>query len=318
MNTTYGVFNAVSKITGTLGDGLSSLTMSEDYQNGRAAGKGGIWYGVKEGVTGVYKDTKKGAESGFFGFVKGAGKGVAGLVLKPVAGVVDQTTKLMEGVKGATKIEKTVNRSRPPRYIYKDGVLTVYEEYLALGQVLLSQCKGSSEVPIDEEYVFHVILSDTNTLIIGTSRLMWVDSRKKQVTQVAKFKYMMAMHVNQRCVTFDMAKGAQPTLVVSERVAVVLPTLEKAIVGKRWQSVTNLVVRLLLVLGYKVTEEDKLLAEAEPLGEEQARPVPVMDKQVSKAVLTSISQATISDVEVTGYHEGRDCLLYTSPSPRDN
>ena len=227
-------------------------------------------------------------------------------MLKPVAGVVDQTTKLMEGVKGATKIEKTVNRSRPPRYIYKDGVLTVYEEYLALGQVLLSQCKGSSEVPIDEEYVFHVILSDTNTLIIGTSRLMWVDSRKKQVTQVAKFKYMMAMHVNQRCVTFDMAKGAQPTLVVSERVAVVLPTLEKAIVGKRWQSVTNLVVRLLLVLGYKVTEEDKLLAEAEPLGEEQARPVPVMDKQVSKAVLTSISQATISDVEVTGYHEGRE------------
>ena len=89
-------------------------------------------------------------------------------MLKPVAGVVDQTTKLMEGVKGATKIEKTVNRSRPPRYIYKDGVLTVYEEYLALGQVLLSQCKGSSEVPIDEEYVFHVILSDTNTLIIGT------------------------------------------------------------------------------------------------------------------------------------------------------
>lgn len=302
LNTTYGLFNAVSKITGTLGDGLSSLTMSEEYQNGRAAGKGGIWYGMKEGVKGVYKDTKKGAETGFFGFVKGAGKGVAGLVLKPVAGVVDQTTKLMEGVKGVTKIEKSVNRSRPPRYIFKDGVLTVFDEYLAYGQVLLTDCKGSAEVPTDEEYMIHMKVSDTTLVLVGSSRFMWVDVKKKAVTQVVKYKHLRHIHVEQRRVAFDTDKGAKPTLVVNERIAVVLPSLENAIVHKQYQSVTNLIVRILLVLGRPVTKEDQLLAEAESLDVNGGSD----ESSTAMTATTDITRAVISKACVVGYHEGME------------
>ena len=300
LNTTYGLFNAVSKITGTLGDGLSSLTMSEEYQNGRAAGKGGIWYGMKEGVKGVYKDTKKGAETGFFGFVKGAGKGVAGLVLKPVAGVVDQTTKLMEGVKGVTKIEKSVSRSRPPRYIFKDKVLTGFDEYLAYGQSLLMECKGSAEVPTNEQYMIHLIISDSTSVVIGSSRLIWVDVKKKIVTQVVKYKHVERIQVEHRRVGFVTDKGAKPTLVVNERIAIVLPPLENAIVRKQYQSVTNLIVRILLVLGRPVTTEDRLLAEAESLdvnGE-------VSKTSTTMTATTDITHAVISRARVVGYHEG--------------
>ena len=302
LNTTYGLVNAVSKITGTLGDGLSSLTMSEDYQSGRAAGKGGILYGLKEGVTGVYKDTVKGAKSdGFFGFVKGAGKGVAGLVLKPVAGVVDQATKVMEGVKGATKIEKTVSRSRSPRYIPKDRVLTMFEPYLADGQVFLTECKSNSEIPTDEEYMVHMKVSETVVVVVGSSRMFWIEPAKKAVTQVVKYKYLRSMQVDQRRVTFNTAKGPKPTLVISERIARLLPALQAAVAAQQWQSVNNLVVGVLIALGRPVSPEDRLLADVEcqTITMATTTTTTMATPAASTTASTTKSEMLMSDVPVT-------------------
>ena len=329
LNTTYGLVNAVSKITGTLGDGLSSLTMSEDYQNGRAAGKGGILYGLKEGVTGVYKDTVKGAKAdGFFGFVKGAGKGVAGLVLKPVAGVVDQATKVMEGVKGATKIEKTVTRSRSPRYLFKDGVLTMFEPYLADGQVLLAECKGNAEIPTEEEYMVHIKVSETVTVIMGSSRLFWVEPAKKAVTQVIKYKHLRSISVDQRRVTFEMDKGTKPTLVISERIARLLPALQTAVVAHRWQSVSNLVVGVLLALGRPVSPEDRLLAEVECQTAFTTQAVQAESQSVVSAAMTTTAKSDLlvgADVETMvneeeeeeGEEDGAEEILLDEETPKD-
>lgn len=182
-NTTYGVCNSMSKFTGTLGDSLSSLTMSEEYRTQRAAGKSGIFYGVKEGITGVVKDTVQGArDDGFLGMIKGTGKGLAGLMLKPVTGVLDDTTKFIEGVKTATHIEKTLRRIRPPRYIYGDGVLSPFCWYLAEGQLFLQGCLRALSLDADDRYVIHVTDNQQNylfltqraaSLITPSSRVLW-------------------------------------------------------------------------------------------------------------------------------------------------
>ena len=36
MNTSYGVLNTVSKLAGTVGDGISALTMNNEYKQDRA------------------------------------------------------------------------------------------------------------------------------------------------------------------------------------------------------------------------------------------------------------------------------------------
>lgn len=104
-NTIGGMAGAASRITGTIGKGLSFLTFDEDYQRSRretllrrpadfgenlAQGGKGLLMGVVEGVSGVVLRPIEGAQQhGVGGFFTGIGKGVVGLVTRPTAAMAD-------------------------------------------------------------------------------------------------------------------------------------------------------------------------------------------------------------------------------------
>ena len=293
MNTAYGVLNTVGKITGTVADGLSALSMSEEYKSDRAAGKGGLIYGVKEGVTGVVKDTVKGAKKGFFGALGGVTKGVVGLVVKPVVGVVDEATKHIDSVKNATQIEKRLERKRAPRYIYKDKCLTPFNAYLSGGQLLLADSKTHAEIPTDEEYVAHAVLDDGTCLVVGSTRFLWIDPASKNVNRMLKYKHVVRMQAVQRSVRFETDDRTTPMVVLNEAIAAVLPRLQAAVVALDWAAVTNLVVRLLQGAGQSVSPEDAILAALE-----------MGDAKTDAKAEVDVKTLEVVRAEVVRYHEG--------------
>lgn len=94
-HTTYGLFNTVSKLTGTASKGLATLSFDDDYLKKRKIQQTtekpkhlgeGLLYGTKSlgqgifrGVTGVVTQPVKGAkQGGALGFAKGLGRGIIG------------------------------------------------------------------------------------------------------------------------------------------------------------------------------------------------------------------------------------------------
>ena len=83
-NTTFGLLNSVERITDTLVTGVETLTMSDQYKADKAAGKTGLLYGVRSGVTGLIHDIREGGQKrGVTGVLGGVGKGVVGRIAKP-------------------------------------------------------------------------------------------------------------------------------------------------------------------------------------------------------------------------------------------
>lgn len=150
-NTTYGVFNAASRITTNLGHGVAVLSMDADYLRHRqgahagvvgagatgmaGGGKirkkqvvgdtvkrlGGDMDGIVSGLTGLVSKPLEGArDGGVRGFARGLGAGVAGAISKPTAGMLDMVTHMSEGVRDLAaglvlhKQQAAVTRFRPP------------------------------------------------------------------------------------------------------------------------------------------------------------------------------------------------------------
>lgn len=74
---------------------------------------------------------------GVEGFFKGLGRGAVGLIARPTAGLVDFASGSFDAVKRATEMSEDVNRLRPPRLIYADGVLRPFCLREAEGNKLL-------------------------------------------------------------------------------------------------------------------------------------------------------------------------------------
>ena len=103
-----------------------------------------------------------------------------------------------------------------------------------------------------------------------------------------------------------------------EPIACVIPALQNRVIRMKWSAVTNLVVRLLIAMKQPVSQEDRLLAEMEPI----TVGGPTLLESVSSAALhesaksvtpaaTPISTASeniddfvITSAKVTGFHEG--------------
>lgn len=130
-NTLGGAAGAFSKITGTLGKGLATLSFDKDYQKNRQkkadakptfiqnVGQN-LVMGVVSGVTGIVEKPIEGGKSGgAMGVLGGIGKGLLGVVTKPTAGIVDFTSQSFEGIRKVAVQEESVNRVRPPRKIYR-------------------------------------------------------------------------------------------------------------------------------------------------------------------------------------------------------
>ncbi|CBN77551.1 similarities to vacuolar protein sorting-associated protein [Ectocarpus siliculosus] len=121
-NTMQGTFNTFNKVTGSLGDTISQLSLDTDYRKRRvrerlvegetmadsmAQGAKEFGRGIFQGVTGVVMEPYLGAEKeGVLGFGKGMVKGVVGVAIKPVVGVFDLGTRAFEGIRNASRMDE--------------------------------------------------------------------------------------------------------------------------------------------------------------------------------------------------------------------
>mmetsp|Transcript_45817 Transcript_45817/g.71794 ORF Transcript_45817/g.71794 Transcript_45817/m.71794 type:complete len:623 (-) Transcript_45817:24-1892(-) len=149
-NSTYGLFNAASKITGSMSKSLVQLSGDEDYikkrqdaQSARVKAKqtniskerNDLATEASDGLMGIFAKPLAGArEGGATGFLSGLGKGLLGAVVKPTAGLMDLTSMAAEGVRDTTKsTEDVLKRVRPPRVNLGDGILRHYDARSAHG-----------------------------------------------------------------------------------------------------------------------------------------------------------------------------------------
>ncbi|KAI8911617.1 hypothetical protein EDD86DRAFT_202866 [Gorgonomyces haynaldii] len=183
--TVFGLSDTFSKLTGSLGKGLSVMTMDEKFQERRrlanrnkpdhlvvgvTSGAASLIRSVTSGVTGVISQPFKGAqESGVEGFFKGLGKGLVGVVTKPMIGLVDMATNMSDGIKNTTTVfDNTIQRQRLPRYVGGDGILKSYNAREALG---LNWLKGLDNGRFFQEvYVAHLELRMEDLVCIVTER----------------------------------------------------------------------------------------------------------------------------------------------------
>jgi hypothetical protein len=128
-----GTSGTITKMTRTVGDGLSALTTDNEYlvererlfsksENKFLTGLKQLGFGLVDGLRGlVTKPVQGGASGGFKGALKGTYQGVSGLVLKPLAGVLDMASATADGVRQLCinkELLSSETRQRTPRAFY--------------------------------------------------------------------------------------------------------------------------------------------------------------------------------------------------------
>ncbi|KAL0480379.1 hypothetical protein AKO1_002824 [Acrasis kona] len=158
-NTLHGAFKTVSRVSYSLGRGISYLTLDRDYnrrkeremlinkantsRQGLSDASDVLVGGFVDGVTGIYKEPRKVTADGgdTWDMIKGVGRGIIGIPTKPITGIVDFTAKATEGLaNGLDSREQVIRRRRRVRYprtFREDGAITTYEFESALGQYML-------------------------------------------------------------------------------------------------------------------------------------------------------------------------------------
>ncbi|GAM18638.1 hypothetical protein SAMD00019534_018130 [Acytostelium subglobosum LB1] len=191
-NSVYGTFNSISKITGTIGSGIATLSFDDKYlqerkaQNakkpkhlgeGLAMGGIGLGKGLFQGITGIVTKPIEGAKrDGMAGLAKGLVQGVVGVAVKPATAVIDMTTKATEGIRNTTNLHETKDRSRPPRYFGADQLLKPFEMDESTGWFLLkSSHKGKHSL---DNYFWHCEVNDECTIILSDQRLIYQKTKK--------------------------------------------------------------------------------------------------------------------------------------------
>ncbi|KAJ1563846.1 hypothetical protein HK096_010750, partial [Nowakowskiella sp. JEL0078] len=179
--TVYGVSDTFSKVTGSVGKGLSVITMDQEFQDQRrqrsrnrpkhigsgvAQGAMSLAQGFASGITGVVMLPLQGAEKeGVSGLFKGLAKGVVGVIAKPVVGVFDMATNVTEGIRNTTQaFDDDIDRQRLPRHIGRNRILKPFDAREALG---LSWLKGlENGIYSNEEYIAHLELRSGQDLAV--------------------------------------------------------------------------------------------------------------------------------------------------------
>ncbi|KAH8120322.1 vacuolar protein sorting-associated protein vps13 [Phellopilus nigrolimitatus] len=192
--TIFGVSDSMTKVTSSLGKGLSAATLDADYQAKRrmnqrrnrprhalvgvSAGAEAFANSVASGVEGM-KPIEGADAEGAFGFFKGMGKGIVGAVTKPVVGVFDLAANVTEGIRNTTTVFDAPQRDRvrKPRHIPADGVLQPYSSRRALGQSWMRDLQDGKYRK--EYYISHIDLPGTDNVILLTNgRIISFSSRE--------------------------------------------------------------------------------------------------------------------------------------------
>ncbi|KAI8057703.1 hypothetical protein BDF22DRAFT_772292 [Syncephalis plumigaleata] len=169
--TIFGLSDSVSKVTDTIGKGLTAATFDKSFQDRRRISK------IPSGISGVITQPLAGAESeGVGGFFRGIGKGLVGVVAKPMVGVVDLATNVSEGIRNTTTVfDDTVEleRTRLPRQFIN------YNEREAVGQSLLRNTDDGTFAK--EHYLAHLELrGDGIVVILTTTRILAVNIKRSK------------------------------------------------------------------------------------------------------------------------------------------
>jgi hypothetical protein len=197
-NTTFGVFNSMSKLAATSAQTLSVLTEDPEYISDRTAfnrknrpshvgdgmmvGAASFGKGIIAGISGLVTKPVEGLEQeGIVGLARGTVKGVGGLFLKPVAGLFDFAKSTADGVVFATK-DATMDVAvlRLPRMVYThDRVVRVISSEHSLLRWYLALLEGC---PADFSYCTH--LYDTTggqLVVVGSSHLIIADTQARRI-----------------------------------------------------------------------------------------------------------------------------------------
>lgn len=194
--TVFGLSDSVTKVTSSIGKGLSAATLDSEYQKRRrltqrrnkprhaiygvAAGAEALASSVASGVEGVVMKPIEGAESeGALGFFKGVGKGLVGAVTKPAVGIFDLASNLSEGVRNTTTVfdRPARERVRLPRHVPPDGVLVPFSDRSAIGQYWLKDLDNGAYR--QEFYVAHINLPGGDGVALLTADRMLTFGTKK-------------------------------------------------------------------------------------------------------------------------------------------
>nr|XP_022907872.1 vacuolar protein sorting-associated protein 13-like [Onthophagus taurus] len=185
-----GAAGAVARITGAMGKGVAALTFDKEFQRKRrdalarkatvsegiaTSGKG-LFLGVFHGVTGIIIKPISGAkQKGIGGFFQGLGKGTVGLVARPTTGVIDFVSGSLNTVKRVTDLTaQEVNRLRPSRYIYFDGLIRPYNEREAIGNKILIELE-KGKFALTDMYLHHFsIVGKKQILMLTDQRLLYI------------------------------------------------------------------------------------------------------------------------------------------------
>ncbi|KAG3092587.1 hypothetical protein PC121_g3535 [Phytophthora cactorum] len=199
----YGAFNAASKVTGTLSEGIATLSLDRKYlAERRAQGPRkqvathigtGLIHGTKQlgkgifaGVTGVITAPAQGAiHGGLPGFIEGVGKGLIGVAVKPAAGVLDLAATTAAGITATTSaldrrtgLGKEVYRRREPRLlrVTSDQRVRVYTPADALVSRLLLTLPMKYKLQLPNElYDTHIFLPGARILVATSLRLLLLE-----------------------------------------------------------------------------------------------------------------------------------------------
>jgi len=184
--TVFGLSDSVTKVTSSIGKGLSSATLDSEFQRQRrmaqrqnkpkhaiygvTAGAEALATSFQSGIEGVVMKPLEGAESGgAVGFFKGIGKGLVGAVAKPMVGVLDLASNVSEGIRNTTTVfdAPKSDRVRVPRHVPYDGILQPYSQREAVGQSWLKDLEGGRFR--NEPYVAHIELPGRDNAVILTA-----------------------------------------------------------------------------------------------------------------------------------------------------
>ncbi|GHJ87556.1 hypothetical protein NliqN6_3958 [Naganishia liquefaciens] len=196
---TYGFSDSFSKVTGSIGKGISAAALDSEWQARRrmtlrrnkpkhalygiANGANVFASSVASGFEGLALKPLEGADAGGVGgFFKGVGKGFVGAIAKPVSGVFDFASNVSEGIRNTTTVfdAEGLDRVRYPRLPGSNGVLEPFNEDKALGQFWLKDLEHGKF--FNETYVAHVHLNREDSAIIVTkTRILCIILSKMQL-----------------------------------------------------------------------------------------------------------------------------------------
>lgn len=182
-NLTHGVANSASKLTGSLSNELTELTLDDRHQETRETirtnfnsgsidhfigGALGFAVGIVGGLTSVVSQTYRGFnEQGLSGAFSGLGKGAIGTVSKPVVGILDLANGVASAIRDTSKTldKMEIPRVRETRCCSTPGaLLTPFSRSDSEGQKILYQVNNFN---LNEKFMAMEQLDNANEPLIG-------------------------------------------------------------------------------------------------------------------------------------------------------